>query len=102
VDFTSSLAESGKDFTDLEMNLGDSKVGLTYFVGLIVNLADLRMHFVDLKMCFEDLGMDSETGFMGLEMDFADGRRLCYFHDWYFGQMGERRRTIRYLADPQE
>ncbi|PHU23279.1 hypothetical protein BC332_08386 [Capsicum chinense] len=74
VDFASSLEESERGFTDLEMNLGDSKVFLTYFVGLRVNLADLGMYFVDLKTCFEDLGMDSETDSVGLEMDFADAR----------------------------
>ncbi|PHT97556.1 ADP,ATP carrier protein, mitochondrial [Capsicum chinense] len=63
------------------MNLGDSKVGFAYFVGLRVNLADLEMHFVALKMCFEDLGMDSETGSVGSEIDFADGRCLGNFSD---------------------
>ena len=63
---------------------------------------DLGANFVDLKMGSGDLGMDSEMGFVGLEMDFVDGRHLGYFHDWYFGQMGEWRWTIRYLADPQE
>jgi len=69
------------------------------FTGLGVNLVDLGMNFLDLKMCSGDLGMDSEIGFVGLEMDFVDGRHLGYFHDWCFGQMEEQRRMIYYLAD---
>ncbi|KAF3651706.1 hypothetical protein FXO37_17879 [Capsicum annuum] len=102
VDLTSSLAEYEKDFEDLKINLVDSKVDFIYFVGLGVNLTDLGMHFLDLKMCFEDLGMYSKMDFVGLEMDFVDGRRLGYFHDWYFGRMEKQRWTIRYSADPRE
>ena len=56
------------------MNLVDSKVGLTYFVDLGVNLTDLEMFFKDLEM-------DSKTGSVGLQTDFVDDRRLGYFHD---------------------
>ncbi|PHT73363.1 hypothetical protein T459_24148 [Capsicum annuum] len=61
------------------MNLVDSKVGLTYFVDLGMNLADLEMRFVDLRMCFEDLGMDSKMGSVGLRTNFMDVRSLRYF-----------------------
>jgi len=53
-------------------------------------------------MYFEDLEMDSEMDFVGLEMDFVDGKHLGYFHDWYFGQVEGQRRMICYLVDPQE
>ena len=102
MEFASGLVELEKNSANLETNLVDSGIYLMDFAGLEVDLVDLGMNFLDLKMRPGHLGKDSEMGFVGLEMDFVDGRRLCYFHDWYFGQMGERRRTIRYLADSQE
>ncbi|PHT53321.1 hypothetical protein CQW23_07783 [Capsicum baccatum] len=38
-----------------------------------MDFVDLGINFVDLQMGSGDLGMDSEMGFMGLEMDFVDG-----------------------------
>jgi len=102
VEFASGLVELEQNFEDLEINLLDSGIDLMDFAGLEVNFVDLRMNFLDLKICFGDLGIDSERGFVGLETDLVDGRRLGYFRDWYFGQVVGQRRMICYLADLRE